>query len=166
MACDLLERDGDLKIISTPIDFIGVNYYSPTIVDAFGHPQTRYPVSSSGWQQIYPQGLYDLLRRLQSDYGVEIKITENGIPDDVGETAPADPARIAFLRDHLSALHRALAEGTNVTAYYAWSLLDNFEWARGYTQRWGLVHVDFATLERTPKDSARWYAQLISSRSL
>ena len=158
------QRTNDLKIISAPVDLIGLNYYSPIVVDRFGQPQPRYPMAANGWQQIYPDGLYEILVRLRNDYDTAVMITENGLPDENDSTS--DAYRIEFLRSHLLAIHRALAEGVSVRAYHAWSFLDSFEWARGYTQPWGLVKVDFKTQERTPKESALWYAKLIADRSL
>ncbi|ADB32978.1 beta-galactosidase [Kribbella flavida DSM 17836] len=159
-------RDGDLAVISEPVDFLGVNYYSPAVVDPTGEMLKRYPVSAAGWQQIHPGGLTDLLVRLHRDYGLEIVVAENGLPDTAGESPDADETRIGFLRDHLAATQAAMSQGVKVRAYHAWTLLDDFEWARGYTQRWGLVHVDFPSQRRTPKKSARWYADVIRTRSL
>jgi beta-glucosidase len=147
-------KDSDLAVIAIPVDFLGVNYYSPMVVDDHGQPRQIHPVTTAGWQQIYPQGLNDVLTRLRQDYGSsEILITENGIPDDGGDSGDpmADRARVAFLHQHLQAVHQAIGQGSPVKGYYAWSLLDNFEWAAGYSQRWGLVHVDFETLAQ-PKD--------------
>ena len=157
-------RTNDLKIISAPVDLIGLNYYSPIVVDRLGQPQPRYPTTANGWQQVHPDGLYETLVRLRADYDTAVMITENGLPDENDSTS--DAYRIEFLRSHLQAIHRALAEGVSVRAYHAWSFLDSFEWARGYTQPWGLVKVDFKTQERTPKESALWYAKLIAERSL
>jgi beta-glucosidase len=158
-------RPGDLEVISAPVDFIGVNYYSPQVVGTAG-PVTRYPISSAGWQQIYPRGLTDLLLRLHREYASpELVITENGVPDAAGEGLH-DAQRITFLRDHLLAVHDAIAGGATVRGYHAWSLMDDFEWSSGYTQRWGLVHVDFDSLRRTPKDSAGWYRQVARSNQV
>jgi beta-glucosidase len=162
-------RGGDSRIIAAPVDFLGVNYYSPQVVDAQGQPLQPHPVSAAGWQQIYPAGLSDLLIRLHRDYRVgDVVITENGVPDDPADAAEpvADQARVAFLDQHLRAVHRAIAAGCPVSGYYVWSLLDNFEWAAGYTQRWGLVRVDFATQRRTPKASASWLATVARSNRI
>ena len=162
-------QDGDLVVIATPVDFLGVNYYSPMVVDDHGQPRQIHPVTSAGWQQIYPRGLNDVLTRLRQDYGSpEILITENGVPDDGGDSGDpmADQARVAFLHQHLQAVHQAIGQGSPVKGYYAWSLLDNFEWAAGYSQRWGLVHVDFETLARRPKMSASWYSAAATSNSI
>ena len=98
----------------------------------------------------------------------EILITENGVPDDLTDSGEptADQARVGFLHQHLQAVHQAIGQGSQVTAYYAWSLLDNFEWAAGYSQRWGLVHVDFDTLARSPKMSAAWYSAAATTNTI
>ena len=158
------QRTNDLKIISAPVDLIGLNYYSPMVVDRFGQPQQRFPAAANGWQQIHAEGLYEILIRLRNDYDAAVLITESGLPDEGDSTS--DVYRIEFLRSHLLAVHRALSEGVSVRGFHAWSFLDCFEWARGYTQRWGLVKVDFETQKRTPKESALWYAKLIAERSL
>jgi beta-glucosidase len=126
------------------------------VVDGYGQARQPHPVSAAGWQQIHPRGLYDTLTRIRREYASpEVMITENGVPDDASDSlATADYARIDFLDQHLRAVHQAIAEGCRVTGYHAWSLLDNFEWAADYTQRWGLVRVDFDILQRTPKASA------------
>ena len=164
-------RAGDLATISTPIDLLGVNYYNPLFVDATGQYVTLKPTSVATWEQIYPPGLTDLLLRLKKDYGdVPITITENGVPDPGNITPSAgavhDPARVNFLRDHLAAAHKAIASGVHLEGYHLWSLLDNFEWAQGYTQRWGMVYVDFHTQARTPKDSAAWYRGVIKRNGI
>jgi beta-glucosidase len=162
-------REGDLPVIAAPVDFLGVNYYSPMVVDGQGQPLQPHPVSAAGWQQIYPQGLYDTLTRIRRDYASpEVVIMENGVPDDSMDSSQptVDNSRIDFLDQHLRALHRAIADGCRVTGYHAWSLMDNFEWAAGYSQRWGLVRVDFDTLSRTPKNSASWYATVAGSNEL
>ncbi len=162
------ERDGDLNLIGAPVDFLGVSYFTPTFVTASGDPQSKLPTSSAGWQQIYPDGLYDVLRRLAVDYPIEVKITANGVPDDPSQTPPGDDARIDFHREHLAAVQRAIEAGSKVSAYYAWSFLDAFEWNRGYTQKWGLIQVDFddKARRRVIKNSARWYAQVIADHAL
>ena len=114
-----------------------------------------------GWE-ISPKDLTDLLVRLAREYGVPLMVTENGaaFPDVLQETGRVeDPRRVAYLEGHLGAVHDAISAGADVRAYFAWSLLDNFEWAEGYSKRFGLVHVDYETLERHPKDSALWFAE-------
>jgi beta-glucosidase len=164
-------QPGDLGTIGTPIDLLGVNYYNPTTVTA--GPRViagPYPTSVATWEEIYPAGLYDLLVRLTRDYGkLPLYVTENGAAyaDAVGAGgAVADPQRQQYLRDHLLAAHRALQAGVPLRGYHAWSLLDNFEWAEGYSQRWGIVFVDFATQRRLPKASALWYRDVIRQRGI
>jgi beta-glucosidase len=159
-------RDKDLATISTQVDFVGVNYYTPGIVDRNGKYLDYYPKSSAGWQQIYADGLYRFAVRAHRDYAIPLIITETGLPDDPDAKPGHDPYRISYFADHLDAVRRAIADGVSIKGFHAWSLLDNFEWVRGYTQRWGLVRVDFETQRRTPKDSARWYAKVIDQRSL
>ncbi|GAA5070056.1 beta-glucosidase [Thermocatellispora tengchongensis] len=157
--------DGDLAVIAEPVDLLGVQYYNPKYVDGAGRRVFKHPVAQAEWLEIHPEGLYDILVRLHRDYpAVPLRITENGLPttDAPGPDGRVrDTGRIAYHRDHLAAMHRAMAEGVPVEGYHAWSLLDNFEWAEGYSQRFGLVYVDFETQRRTPKDSALWYRDLI-----
>ena len=159
-------RDGDLDIISAPVDMLAVQYYCPIYLDATGATVRRWPTSEAFWQQIYPDGLYDILTRVTRDYGpIPISITENGIPcvDELtSEDTVDDPGRIVFLRDHFAAAHRAVEAGVNLESYHVWSLLDNFEWQEGYAQRWGLVFVDYPTQRRVLKRSARWYRGVIA----
>src|SRR6185312_11149841 len=169
-------RDGDEQTIAAPIDLLGVNYYRRTVVSATPGPQPSaawvgseqvgeveqgLPVTEMGWE-IDPSGLYDVLRRVTADYGpVPIYVTENGaafadVPGPDGEVA--DPARVDFLDRHFRAARQAIDDGVDLRGYFVWSLLDNFEWAFGYSKRFGLVYVDYATQRRIPKSSARWYA--------
>jgi beta-glucosidase len=163
-------RDGDLDVISADIGVLALQYYNPVYVAAGGRYETKLPTSDAPWQQIYPEGLYDVLTRVVRDYGDRpIIITENGRPcaDEVGpDGAVHDPDRIAFVHDHLVQAHRAIAAGVRLEAYHLWSLLDNFEWAEGYTQRWGIVYVDYSTQARIEKDSARWYRAVIGRNGL
>jgi len=165
-----LVREGDLATIAAPLDFLGVNYYSRHVVSAGAWPgsaevefvQRDWPKTASGWD-IDPDGLREVLHQVDRDYPpIPIHITENGAAfDDVlADGAVDDADRVAFLESHLSALADAVDAGVDVRGYFAWSLLDNFEWAEGYEKRFGLVHVDFDTLERTPKASAHWYGDL------
>jgi beta-glucosidase len=164
-------RPEDLPIIGAPIDLLAVQYYNPVYVDALGNQVQVHPTSEATWQQIYPEGFYDILVRLKNDYAVKvpITITENGIatPDSVGDDGRVnDTGRIAFLTDHLRALQRAIAAGVKVESYHVWSLLDNFEWSEGFTQRWGIVYVDYVTQKRTPKASASWYQGVIAANAV
>lgn len=171
-------RPGDLELIAASgLDGLGVNYYNPTRIaaptDPGGLPFTEaeitgVPRTAFGWP-VVPDGLRELLVGLRDRYGdalPPITITENGCsvadrpaPDG---TIPDQP-RIDYLAGHLDALAAAIAEGVDVRGYFTWSLLDNFEWAEGFSQRFGLVHVDFATQLRTPKASYAWYRDLIAA---
>lgn len=178
---DLLEMFGelttgivadDLPVISVPIDFLGVNYYSRQIVRhdpaaPNGIGRVREPSSeytAMDWE-VYPDGLYTLLTRLERDYGPELYITENGAAyEDIltPDNKVHDDRRIAYLRGHLNACHRAIRDGAKLRGYFVWSLLDNFEWAFGYTRRFGVAYVDYQDQRRILKDSARWYREAIS----
>ena len=156
--------DGDLDVIAAPIDVLGVNYYTRAVVSA--DPELVLdlaPVTGCGWE-IYPQGLTEILQWLHRSYGFSrYLVTENGAAmDDVadGDGRVDDVERIDYLRSHLMAVHDAIADGVPVEGYFVWSLLDNFEWAYGYSRRFGLVRVDYDTFERAPKASADWYAQV------
>ncbi|MCC6496857.1 MAG: beta-glucosidase [Propionibacteriaceae bacterium] len=159
-------RDGDDATIGPATDFVGVNYYSPVVMAATG-PAQPYPLAANGWQQLHPDGLRDVLLRVHRDYDAPVQVVlENGIPDARGQEPLHDPERIDFLKQHLQAAAGAIGAGARLNGYHAWSLLDNFEWAAGYTQRYGLVHVDFESQRRTPKDSARWYAAVIRANGV
>ncbi|HVP20945.1 MAG TPA: GH1 family beta-glucosidase [Anaerolineaceae bacterium] len=165
--------DDDLKIISEPIEFLGVNYYSRTVVRhdpavpfvelAEVHPQGN-PYSMMF--EIFPSGIYEIVKRIQRDYNPpKIVITENGIPvaDEMDlDCKIRDVRRIQYLQDHLTQVHKAIGEGAPVSGYFVWSLMDNFEWAFGYRMRFGLIFVDFDTQERLTKASGEWYRQVIS----
>ncbi|MFI9330108.1 GH1 family beta-glucosidase [Kitasatospora sp. NPDC052868] len=169
-------RPGDLDLISEPrLDGLGVNYYNPTRIAAPtdpGLPFTEAPIegvprTAFDWP-VVPDGLRELLVGLRESYGdalPPITITENGcsVADEVHPdgTVP-DQSRIDYLAGHLDSLAAAVAEGVDVRGYYTWSLIDNYEWAEGYHQRFGLVHVEFETQRRTPKASYAWYRDLIA----
>jgi beta-glucosidase len=168
-----LAQPGDMERISIPLDFLGVNYYSRTVIrndPAFPvietsqvHPQGN---EYSGMWEIYPPGMHELLTRIWNEYrpAMDLLVTENGIcvPDGLDlDGRVRDERRIRYLRDHLAQVHRAIADGAPVKGYFVWSLMDNFEWAYGYQMRFGLAYVDFKTLARTVKDSGRWYAGVI-----
>ncbi|MFY1699661.1 MULTISPECIES: GH1 family beta-glucosidase [unclassified Solwaraspora] len=163
-------RDGDLEIIAAPVDLLAVQYYTPLYVTADGTTVNRWTTSEADWQQIYPDGMFDVLTRVHRDYGaVPITITENGLPtpDRVGADGTVDdPGRIMFLRDHLAAVHRAIGTGVPVESYHVWSLMDNFEWAEGYEQRWGLIYVDYPSQRRILKRSAHWYRRVITEHAV
>ncbi len=188
-------RPGDLEAITGRLDVVGVNYYSPTVVrhwtrerpkeTADGHgaaaatpwiacddvefPRRTGPLTDMGWA-IDPRGLTELLLRVAREApGCELVVTENGaaFPDVVGpDGRVADPERREYLRTHIAAVHAAITAGAPVTGYCAWSLLDNFEWGWGYGKRFGIVRVDYTTQERTVKDSALFYADVIRAHGV
>ena len=160
---------GDLTTISQPNDFLGVNYYTRNF-SSNGNPwdvaSTGNTVTDMGWE-VYPQGLTELLCRLHNDYQPHrLWVTENGaaFKDQLVNGVVNDAQRVAYIRDHIAATHEAIAQGVPVGAYFAWSLMDNFEWASGYAKRFGLVHVDFETQKRTFKNSALWYQNFLSGK--
>jgi len=169
--------DGDLEVISAPLDALGVNYYSPTRLSALPgselpfrmEPIPGYPVTAFGWPVI-PAGLTEVLTMLAGRYGDRLPpvyITENGcsLRDEVAADGTVDDQpRIGYLEGHLRALHDAMTACVDVRGYFCWSLMDNFEWGEGYNQRFGLVHVDFDTQRRTPKASFGWYRDLIAAQ--
>ena len=158
---------GDMEIIATPMDYIGINYYSRALSSASGPIEARdkpYPKTAMGWE-IYPDGLRELLLTMHRDYRLPpTYITENGgaFPDPTVDGRVHDADRIDYLATHIAAVGQALAAGVPMAGYMVWSLMDNFEWASGYAKRFGIVHVDYATLQRTPKDSALWYRDLVA----
>ena len=168
-----LGRRDDLEAAAEPIDFLGVNYYSRAVVSddptdgpiSVRHASPTLPTTGMGWE-VAPDALYDLLVRITREYaGIPILITENGAAyEDAAPTngIVADPDRLAYLREHLAAVARAAEAGVDVRGYFAWSLLDNFEWEHGYDKRFGIVHVNYETQRRTPKQSAVWYRDLIA----
>jgi beta-glucosidase len=163
----------DLERIRRPLDFLGINYYTrnvtrhdPTVlpVRASGVRQKRHAYTETGWE-VFPQGLTDTLVWVRDRYGdIPLYVTENGAafydpPTAAGEVQ--DPLRVDYLRTHLRAVHKAIENGVDLRGYFAWSLLDNLEWSLGFSKRFGIVHVDFETLARTPKASARFYAEVV-----
>ncbi len=185
-------QDADLATISTPIDWYGINYYNPQRIGPPGsnagvvNPElekaqmpdelpfefmdiTGYDRNDFGWP-IIPAGFTELLMTMKERYGDKlppIMITENGgafneQPDEAGRVA--DQRRIDYVSSHLAAIKDAIDAGVDVRGYFHWSLMDNFEWAEGYSQRFGLVHIDYETQKRTPKDSYGWYRDLIASQ--
>ncbi|MBK9616324.1 MAG: beta-glucosidase [Uliginosibacterium sp.] len=158
---------GDLELIRLPIDFLGINYYFREWCSTDTPPipaPCLQGVSEMGWE-VYPEGLYELLTQLERDYELPpVYISENGMAcaDTVSaDGAIHDPRRIAYIEQHLDALSRAMGEGVSVRGYFHWSLMDNFEWAKGYSMRFGLIHIDYQTQQRTFKDSALWYRDYI-----
>ncbi len=171
-------QPGDLELIAAPVDFLGVNYYFRNILRAGDIPEEENlprtvfhsgEETEMGWE-VYPEGLYNLLARLRFEYGFPaFYITENGaaFPDQLGADGQVDDQqRISYLRRHLQQLQRAVACGVPVRGYFAWSLMDNFEWSFGYSKRFGLFYTDYATQRRIPKASARWYARVIRANAV
>ena len=166
----------DFALIGQPLDFLGINYYTRNVTafDPDSEPlravrvrQDQHVHTTLDWE-VYPQALTDVLLWVQRRYGsVPLYITENGaaFPDPPTVDGPLldDPLRVAYLGDHLRAAHAAIREGVDLRGYFAWSLMDNFEWSAGYSKRFGLYHVDFASQRRTPKASARFYSRVIDS---
>jgi len=173
---DLHRRDGDMQRICRPIDWLGINHYSPIYAKAEGASPLGFawadapadvPRSPIGWQ-VDPKAFRDTLLDAHDRYELPIYVTENGAgavetPDTAGEVH--DPERIDYLSSYTDAMHEAVEMGADVRGYFVWSLLDNFEWGAGYANRFGLVYVDYATQKRTPKASARWYAAMIKSQA-
>jgi beta-glucosidase len=169
---------GDMKAIGSPLDFVGLNIYNPNYVRAADNrmgfalqkPQTSYPHMASPWLTIGPECLYWGVRNVCDLWKPKgIYITENGCSaNDVvnAQGQIEDTDRVMFLRNYITQLHRAAAEGYPVKGYFLWSLLDNFEWADGYSKRFGLHYVDFKTQKRTPKLSAEWYRTVIAQNAV
>jgi beta-glucosidase len=161
--------DNDFNVIRQPLDFLGVNYYTRTFCSAETpprKPEGKHGFTDMGWE-IYPQGLTELLLGLQREYTLPpVYITENGMAnaDRMVNAHIPDVERIAYVRDHLDALAKAMEQGIDVRGYFLWSLLDNFEWNSGYAKRFGIVHVDYETQQRTLKDSAIWYRNFIDAQ--
>jgi beta-glucosidase len=176
-----LVRPGDLDVISQPTDLLGLNYYTSYLVSGGSESADRgglwvgasdvvfhdqgLPRTAMGWE-IDPDGLRRSLARVSEDYpGIPLYVTENGaaFPDLLGTDGVSDRDRVDFVASHVGAVARAIEDGADVRGYFTWSLMDNFEWAWGYSQRFGIVHVDYDTLVRTPKASARWYQEAIAA---
>jgi beta-glucosidase len=159
---------GDMACISQPLDFLGINYYT-RIWCSTATPPVEAPrvqgVNDMGWE-IYPEGLRELLLHNHRHYTLPpVYITENGMveADVLQDGAVHDPRRIAYVRSHLQAIAEARAQGVDVRGYFYWSLMDNYEWDSGYAKRFGIVHVDYASQQRTLKDSAHWYRDSITA---
>jgi beta-glucosidase len=149
--------------IAAPLDWLGINYYTRKLIapddtpwPALKEVEGPLPKTQMGWE-IYPEGLAFFLRRAHADYtrGLPIYVTENGLaaPDALAGNRIEDEGRIAYISSHLDAVRQVIAEGVPVAGYFTWSLMDNYEWSLGYEKRFGLIHVDFETLDRTPKAS-------------
>lgn len=166
-------EDGDLEIIAQPIDFLGVNYYTRAKVEDNGGedphqlaPPADCEKTAMGWE-VYPQGLTDLLLQLHRDFTLPpLIITENGLASDdhMIDGVVDDQQRIRYLQSHMDAVSEAVRQGVNITGYFVWSLMDNFEWALGYEKRFGIVYVDYATQTRTLKNSALSLRRMLAPR--
>jgi beta-glucosidase len=163
--------DSDMNIISTPIDFFGVNYYTRTLVVfdmnnplGFSYVQGDLPKTEMGWE-IYPQGLFDMLVYLKERYKLPLYITENGMagPDKLENGRVHDNYRIEYLEKHFEKALEAINAGVDLKGYFIWSLMDNFEWAYGYSKRFGIIYVDYNTQKRILKDSALWLKEFLKS---
>ena len=167
-------EDGDLELISQPIDFLGINNYTRQVVRA--NPDGGAPVRMRAQEsvytvkdwEVYPDGLHDLLVRVHEDYSpTAMYVMENGaaFADVRGHDGHVhDQERCAYLEGYIAAVGRAIGDGAPVKGYFVWSFLDNFEWNDGYSQRFGIVYVEFPTLERVPKDSFRWYRDFVAGQ--
>lgn len=170
-------EEGDLQLVSPPIDFLGHNSYTRAVVKddpaslimgATQVPQEDTPKTDMGWE-VYPNHLYDALMRITRDYNApDIYITENGsaYTDTVVRGAVDDPQRVDYLRAHLTAAQRAIQDGAKLRGYFCWSLLDNFEWSYGYSKRFGIVYVDYATQQRIVKASGRFFSEVARRNGL
>ena len=162
-----------MEIIAARNDYLGINYYTRQCVAAVADNTSMYystevpqgaETTSMGWE-VYPEGLYRLLISLNTRYQLPpIVITENGMANDdqYDEVQVSDGKRVAYFREHLQAVERAITKGVEIQGYFAWSLLDNFEWAEGYSKRFGLYYVDYESQERVPKLSALFYKEFIA----
>jgi beta-glucosidase len=173
-------RPRDFEAIATPIDFLGINYYSRTIArsdripEEANDPRTVHAAPESEWTsmgwEVYPQGLFQVLARLHLEYNVpKLYVTENGASYADAPRTPKrvpDHKRVQYLRDHFLEVRRAIDAGAPVRGYFVWTLLDNFEWDRGYTQRFGITWTDYETQERILKDSALWYSRVVTENAV
>ncbi|HNG75645.1 MAG TPA: GH1 family beta-glucosidase [Candidatus Obscuribacter sp.] len=165
-------KEQDLRLINQPMDYLGINYYARSLVSSTGktHPVPGAEYTQMGWE-VHPQALRRLLNRIRKDYPEvpPLYVTENGAAyEDLVTQAGRinDTKRLEYLRRHIEQVALAIEDGVDVRGYFAWSLLDNFEWAEGYDRRFGIVHVDFATQERRIKDSGLWYAETARSNKI
>ncbi|MDO7977388.1 GH1 family beta-glucosidase [Oceanotoga teriensis] len=165
-------KDDDMEIISHPIDFLGINYYSRSVIKHDENETFKYKSipqdgekTSMGWE-VYPDGLRVLLNYIKENYGnIPLYITENGAAyeDKLENGKIHDIDRINYLKRHFISAKKAIDEGVNLKGYYVWSFMDNYEWAEGYVKRFGLTYIDYETKERILKDSAKWYSQVIKN---
>ncbi|PNR96216.1 GH1 family beta-glucosidase [Petrotoga sp. 9PWA.NaAc.5.4] len=165
----------DMQDIKEEIDFVGINYYSGDLIKADSNSflggknvERGLPKTEMGWE-IYPEGFYKILKGVQDEYNPkEVYVTENGAAfnDKVEEEQVHDESRIEYLKKHFEKAHKAIEDGVKLKGYFVWSLLDNFEWAWGYSKRFGIVYVDYKTQKRIIKDSGKWYSNFIKNNEL
>lgn len=167
-------QPGDMELIQQPGDFFGINYYARSIIRAITDASLlqveqvsiEEPVTDMGWE-IHPESFYKLLTRIEKDFtkGLPILITENGaaMKDELVNGKIEDIERQHYIEEHLKACHRFIGEGGQLKGYFVWSFLDNFEWAWGYSKRFGIIHINYDTQERTPKQSALWFKQVMAN---
>jgi beta-glucosidase len=169
--------DEDMRVIKQPIDFLGVNYYTRRVERHHADylplrtkhvPQPQHIETATNWE-VFPEALTRALLWVKEQYGnLPLYITENGAafydPPHTIDGRVEDPLRVEYYRQHLRAAHEAMKKGVDLRGYYAWSLLDNYEWAHGYSKRFGIVHVDYKTQQRTIKSSGRYYSSVIRSK--
>lgn len=167
-------QPGDMELIQQPGDFLGINYYARSIIRATSDASLlqveqvsiEEPVTDMGWE-IHPESFYKLLTRIEKDFskGLPILITENGaaMKDELVNGKIEDIGRQYYIEEHLKACHRFIGEGGQLKGYFVWSFLDNFEWAWGYSKRFGIIHINYDTQERTPKQSALWFKQVMAN---
>ncbi len=164
---ELTIKPGDFEIIQAPLDFVGINYYSRHVIGQARNPDAEY--TTMGWE-VYPDGLYKTLTRVDQDYKPKaIYITENGAAFEDTVAADGcvhDERRVAYLREHFRRAAQAIQDGVPLRGYFVWSLMDNFEWAHGYSQRFGIVRVEYETGQRIPKDSAAYYQSVIRANGV
>lgn len=164
----------DMKIISSPVDFLGINNYEglPILADELGNPKefirpNGYPITHTDWA-VEEEAIYWLSRLCYERYKKPIYITENGMAGDDWvhlDGQVHDPARIDYLKRYISKVKEAISDGIDIRGYFVWSLMDNFEWASGYSKRFGLIHIDYETQKRTPKDSYYWYRDFLNGQN-
>ena len=167
--------DEEMKAIHQPSDWLGLNYYSHSVAKDDGQGGIEYidhkaghPRTSFNWP-VTEEGLYWTLKVHHDEYGLPIMVTENGLANNdwiALDGGVHDPQRIDYVARHMGQMARAIADGVDLRGYLHWSIMDNFEWAEGYSKRFGMVHVDYQTLKRTPKDSALWYAEVVKANGL
>jgi beta-glucosidase len=165
---EIATQPGDHALIAQKLDFLGINFYRRMVFDSEGKPTrvTGAEYTEMDWE-VHAPAFTRLLTRIAREYRVPpIYITENGaaFPDEISSDGKVhDPRRLSYLQEHLTAVSQAMSEGVDIKGYFVWSLLDNFEWARGYSKRFGITYIDYPTQRRILKDSGEWYAQVAAN---